>query len=80
MKHPGRRAALHLAPSTPQQMDNKVTIYIIRRVNGRAVIADRRHVLAGDLNFFITTEPGDLDRLTDYNAARRACRRYNNQF
>lgn len=61
-------------------MDNKVTIYIIRRINGRAVIADRLNVLPGDLDFFITTEPGDLDRLTDYNAARRACKRYNTEF
>lgn len=61
-------------------MDNKVTIYIIKRINGRAVIADRRHVLPRDLDFFITTEPGELDRLTDYKSACRACERYNNEF
>lgn len=58
-------------------MDNKVTIYIIKRINGRAVIADQLHVLPAHVDFFSTVGPYELDRLTDYKAARRACDRYN---
>lgn len=54
-----------------------VTIYIIKRINGRAQIADTLHVDKRDLDFFMQVQPYELDRLDDYKAAVTACKRYN---
>lgn len=53
------------------------TIYIIKEVNGMAVIADTRRVAISDVDFFIMAEPGELCRTIWSESAARICKRYN---